>query len=492
MVAGHDPVLGPRVLGAIDIRGIVEIRLLHHAEAAEPVALEHGGERARQGREHLADDVTFVAAVVLGRGNHGVEENGVAVDLLGAQVAFPVVGIAGQRAVELLGADDGEAGQLGMFGQIRRAVEPRPVLYGEQGIGTARAVGPGADQAMRVVETNGVGLVEELVDAREQEAQRPVPSRRRGVGLAGIEERVVPRLALGGGAAGRRAHHVLMQEQRAVGKDVLIGQADLQVAVELETQRAAASAQGRVLLVDQHLAESEGVELLPTRAPKLGTSGLRHPLSSGRRIPQVLIGVRAGKRPPVAETAAAVQLAQNLVQAVAFEPGLVPSLELRQPLDETRMSRRRESREGLVERASLRREDLAVVHALGRGGGTGSGERGQGFPGQQGWAIASFRQSVQVDGQDVPGKDGAVVGRGIDLRGLPLGPELHAVEAETAHETQEALGAARVGRATAHVVAGQPGKGRIVDADDQPAHAERGERIGHGMGWAICGHAWRL
>jgi hypothetical protein len=69
---------------------------------------------------------------------------------------------------------------------------------------------------------------------------------------------------------------------------------------------------------------------------------------------------------------------------------------------------------------------------------------------------------------------------------------LYAIEAEPAHEVQEAIGASRVWGPASDVVTFVTGKGRVVDADHQTAHAERGERLGHCLRGTAGGHVARL
>ena len=187
VVAKHDPVLGLGIFRSIDIGGVIEIGLLHHAKSPEPVAREYDGKWPWQGAQDLAHHGPRIPAMAPRRLHHRIDEDGVAIDLVRPQIILPVVGVAWNRAIELGGIHDGEASKLGMIRKIRRGMQACTVLHGEQGIRLIGAVDPGADQAVGVIDANAVVFVEHLVHALEKEAQGPTAFLGLSFGLARIE-----------------------------------------------------------------------------------------------------------------------------------------------------------------------------------------------------------------------------------------------------------------------------------------------------------------
>ena len=111
-------------------------------------------------------------------------------------------------------------------------------------------------------------------------AERPVAGLEEA---GGVQHRVVPRLALGVGAAGRRPHQVRAQEEPLPRPGILQREADLQISVQLEPPARRPRPQLLVSGVDQELVEGlaldelrvPGEHLLAARLARLFLSGER-------------------------------------------------------------------------------------------------------------------------------------------------------------------------------------------------------------------------
>ncbi len=127
-----------------------------------------------------------------------------------------------------------------------------------------------------MIDAQPVVLAQHLVHPRVHEAQHGAGAALGGHAFAGLEElsgiqhRVVPRLALGVGAARRSPHQVRAQEQALPGPRILQGEADLQVPVELESQLGRQGSQLAMRVVDEELVEGIALdELRVLRAQRL-------------------------------------------------------------------------------------------------------------------------------------------------------------------------------------------------------------------------------
>src|SRR4051794_11476040 len=132
---------------------------------------------------------------------------------------------------------------------VRRREEPRAVLHGMEGVRLTGRVDPRIDEPVRMIDAQAVELAQGLVDAAPEEAQSRVAV------LPGIEQRVVPGLPGRIGAARRRAHPERRQEDGGVAPDVLVRDADLQVAAETQAEGPRLGAESLVLLVREELVE---------------------------------------------------------------------------------------------------------------------------------------------------------------------------------------------------------------------------------------------
>src|SRR3990172_6744445 len=110
-------------------------------------------------------------------------------------------------------------------------------------------------------------------------------------GALGVENGVVPGLSLGIGAAGRRPHHVAGEKESAGIPGVPAREADLQVTEDREAEARHALPPLAVLLVDQELAEGEGLDLACVPREHLAPRRPRVSLCALLRIPEVLVGV---------------------------------------------------------------------------------------------------------------------------------------------------------------------------------------------------------
>ena len=284
-------------------------------------------------------------------------------------------------------------------------MQARPVLYRGEGIGLIATIDPGTDQTVRMVDADGVVFVEHLVHAREKEAQCPASVHLACIHLGRIEQRIVPRLPLGGRAAGRRTHDVVAQQRRSIGKYVLIRQADLQISIELQTELATACPQHLVLFVYQHLVKGVGLELPLVFARQLVPARLRGLGPPRGRIPQIAVRVWLACPPPRAKALTPMQFAQDFIEAISLEPARVPPPEAVEPLDHVARSQPLEPRERLAKRLALRGEGIGIRHPVGPTmPGHTLRERRQGFRGQKGAASARLGQLPERDGQHVPRK----------------------------------------------------------------------------------------
>ena len=102
--------------------------------------------------------------------------------------------------------------------------------------------------------------------------------------------------------------------------------------------------------------------------------------------------------------------------------------------------------------------------------------RGQGVGGKQ----AVRTEPGQVQAERVARELGGVVGGRVHRRGQALGTELYAGEAERTGKGEQVPARPAVGRTPAEVALGVRREGCIVDAEQQPAHAEQLQGLAHG------------
>ena len=301
-----------------------------------------------------------------------------------------------------------------------------------------------------------------LSDAGEHQGARGA------VVLRGIEDRVAPRLALGVGAARRRAHHVVGQERRRVRPRVGLGVADLEVAVEREPLAPAARAEPRVLVVREQLAERVALERELVAGDQRLVARRRGRLVAGRGLPQHPVGIGPGPERP-----AAVLRAQRGEQPVAIEPRRVVPPEPRErrgeigarAVPQPRVRLREQRVRDVVRAGVLRGAAAAREHGV-----------GQGRLVDEPLEHAAGAQRGERDRAEVAREDRPVVRRWVVARGLPLRSELEPGEPELACEPEQAGRRARGRGAAAEVLVEIRGKARVVDREQHPPDAELGER----------------
>ena len=326
-----------------------------------------------------------------------IEEDRVPRHLRFAQLPYPPIRVAGQRPIEPVRAGDGMGGEVR---HVRRREEARAVLHRVERIALPAEVDPGIDETVGMVDAQAVELSQHLLHAALEEAQRGA------LVLGGIENGVVPRLPRRIGAAGGRTHPDRGQEDGGEAPDVLVRDADLQIAVEAETERACLGAERLVLLVGEQLLELIAGDEGGMLARQLRSSRLRGGLAARRRMEQAPIAF--GPAQPVA------------LLVVGAKSGME-----RVPLEPVGVGARKLAR--------------ALVQLVARGGERGA-ERAIHVPEYRGvshaclgvlWPRAKrvlerrFRQDALVaqrterEGKRIAGEERAVVGRGVDL---PCGP----------------------------------------------------------------------
>ncbi len=440
VVARHHPVFGRRVLGTIHVALIVDVRLLRDAKAPEAVPIAHPAQRVGLRAEHLAEHVALAAPARGGGLEHDVEERRVARHLRLVEPPHSTIGVARDRAIDLLGPSDGRRGELGVIGLVGRLEEPRAALHRRERVGRIGAVDPGANQAVRVIEAHPVVVAQHRQHAPTGKTNHRA---RRAVALEverGVEHRVVPGLPLGVGAARRRAHRVVAQEERAVRPDVANRVADLQIAEELDAPIAELEPQPRVLLARHELPEGEALELDAAARLELAQPLRARPRLARPRSVEPAVGRQARPRGPAAPVDLPVLAAEGLVNGSRREPlglGLAegPERLVRGPHGLARrpypaaLDARAQGRVGLVEQTRLRPEGILVAPTRRPPLGNTPVRRLERRGGQQA-APALAGELVERKTHLVARKDGAVIRRRVALGRQPLGPELQAVEAE--------------------------------------------------------------
>ena len=196
------------------------------------------------------------------------------------------------------------------------------------------------------------------------------------------------------------------------------------------------------------------------------------------RIPQPPVPLARPLLPP----AAPVVRAQHLVEGIALEPGgvlVLEGLEARGQLGDGGAGSRHRAlaQEGLprlLERLALGAEDVAVLNA-----GARPRPRRDEHPhtilAQEPSPGGIIRQGGERHVHHVAREERPVIRRGIVLGRLALGAELDAGEAQLAGEREEALAALGIGRAPAEVLLWSAGEARVLEAQDEVAHVERGQ-----------------
>src|SRR5438445_5068924 len=120
------------------------------------------------------------------------------------------------------------------------------------------------------------------VEFREHLAHAPPRERQRRSGVPDrVEHGVAPRLSLGIGPAGRRTHPPAGEEERAPAPDVLVGDADLQIAVEQQAQTARLPLEYAMLLVREPLPETVALDEPCMLRRQLGTPRLLRGFGAG-------------------------------------------------------------------------------------------------------------------------------------------------------------------------------------------------------------------
>ena len=344
---------------------------------------------------------------------------------------------------------------------------------------------------MRMVDAQPVVLGQHLVHPRAHEPQRRTGLPHPGVWIRGpgwrvvlrrIQHRVVPRLALGVGAAGRRPHQIRAQQQPLVRPGIPGRETNLQIPKQLQAPRRRPLPQRRVLRVHEELPEGIGLHLPRVlrhqHLPAIGERGLL----TGARAPQPPIPLAR----PLLPVGAAMLRAQHVVERVPLQPLVVLAPEgvevLREPRDGAAGRRLEplvpEGVPGILQRLVLGSEGVAVLHPRlptrpGRDEGLQTLGPHQPAPG----LLVRERRERHV--QHVAREERPVIRRGVVLRRLPLRAELDAVEAQLPRELEEAHAPFRVRRAPAEVLARCAREARIMDAQHQVAHVQRGQGRRH-------------
>ena len=145
--------------------------------------------------------------------------------------------------------------------------------------------------------------------ARKKASAGPSPGRPplhvRAPVLPGIQHRVAPGLSVGVGAAGRRAHLIVAQEQRPMPPEIPLRHADLQVAEQLHPPGLQAGLELGVLGVDHELAEVVKGDLPRLPAQQPAPAALGRALLARQRAVKVLVGGAGALAPVVGPTSAA-------------------------------------------------------------------------------------------------------------------------------------------------------------------------------------------
>ena len=274
--------------------------------------------------EDLAGDRVPIPAVALGRVHDQIEKQSIALHLIRLQLPYPVFGITGTLPIELIRLRDGEAGQFRVIRQIRRSEEPRPGLHRGQRVDLSGPVNPGTNEPVGVIDTQAVELPEHpdqpMPEKTEHRAGAAV-----GVGniAGGIENRVIPRLAFGIGAAGGSAQHIA-GEQEGVGKPgIAPGKTDLQIAEKFETQAVSVTAQLLMLPVQQKLGKGVRGDRFTMFGKQGAPPGCGFPGILKDGIPELTVDAGLRATLPIPPTAPAIVVAQGFVQTVPHEPAAV-------------------------------------------------------------------------------------------------------------------------------------------------------------------------
>ncbi len=162
------------------------------------------------------------------------------------------------------------------------------------------------------------------LDPPDEEAERRAGVAGRVQVLARVEQRVVPRLPLRVGAAGRCAEQVVRQQEGAGEPGVRPGKADLQIPEQLEPDLAGKVPQGPVLSVEEKLGAGVGGKWLAVEGNELGPPGCGPLLLARQRRPQPPVEFRPGSG-PILPAALAVHSAEERVEPIPHQPvRLVP------------------------------------------------------------------------------------------------------------------------------------------------------------------------
>jgi hypothetical protein len=133
---------------------------------------------------------------------------------------------------------------------------------------------------------------------------------------------------------------------------------------------------------------------------------------------------------------------------------------------------------GLLQRLALGAEGIAMLHPRSTPGPPrDDGPHALG-PHQPAPGLL-VREGRERHVQHVAREERPVIRRGIVLRRLPLRAELDAIEAQLPRELEEAQAPFRIRRAPADVLARSAREARVVDAQHQVAHVQRGQRRRH-------------
>lgn len=327
-----------------------------------------------------------------------------------------------------------------------------------------------------MIDAQAVELAEHLLQPLAQESERRARAAARvGEVAAGVEDRIVPGLALGIGAAGGCAHGVA-GEQEGLGKPgVAAGEAYLEIAKEIEPELLGVATQFLMLPVEQELGKGvsgDGLVMLG----KEGTSPGRAATALLRgRPPEPPVEQGLGGALPMPPVAPAMVMTKGLVEAVAHQPAAV-SLpeEVKLPghgcqlptVNPCQVTPPHLFQDTLPRVAGIFMDRMGLA-----GRRTPCNQLGQGLFAQQ-FAPGLGGERQRRQRQTIARKDGAVVRRGVGGRGHALGTQLQAVEAQRSDKGEELPRAHGIGRAPADILLRAAGEGRVVDAEQQPADAE--------------------
>ncbi len=220
---------------------------MRHPEASKTVAQTHLSQGERFGGEHFAEDILLLPAVCQHLLHQGVHYQGIAVLLLRRKTLYPVVGVTGASAVELIGKHDCVVGKFGMVREIRRGKKTSTVLHPVERIGIVSTIDPGADKTMGMIQTQTIKFDKHLAQTFCNHLQH-----RAGVSaciqvLGRIQHLITPRLPLKRGATGWRSQIIVAQQQALQTPGVTQGETHLQIAVELQSQSLHAVTESTVL-----------------------------------------------------------------------------------------------------------------------------------------------------------------------------------------------------------------------------------------------------